>query len=125
MKIISCNDTKGLLLLRCDGRIDTLASASLEMALEQAASQTRRLHIDLQNVDFISSAGLRILLHAAKSMASADGEFFIVNPSDHVMKIFRMAGFDQIFKIIQDSNDKADRSNVDPPSAIPTDPEAP
>lgn len=100
---------KGKVLLNCSGRIDTLTSVQFESSLMRAIQGADTAYLSMESVDFISSAGLRVLLQAARSMTGRNSRFVIYKPADHVMKILAMAGFDKIFEI-KDTLDESSSS---------------
>ena len=81
-----------------DGRLDTLSSPSLERELESVIHDVTELVFDLEKLQYVSSAGLRVLLDAAQIMEE-QGEMKVVNVSDSVMSIFSVTGFDEILTI--------------------------
>ena len=81
-----------------DGRLDTLSSPNLERELESVIHDVTELVFDLEKLQYVSSAGLRVLLDAAQIMEE-QGEMKVVNVSDSVMSIFSVTGFDEILTI--------------------------
>ena len=81
------------------GRLDTLSSPEVEAQLEPALEGIKELVIDLKDLEYISSSGLRVLLGAEKAMKNR-GELKIANPNETVMDIFKVTGFDSILNII-------------------------
>ena len=81
-----------------DGRLDTLSSPNLERELESVIHDVTELVFDLEKLQYLSSAGLRVLLDAAQIMEE-QGEMKVVNVSDSVMSIFSVTGFDEILTI--------------------------
>ena len=81
-----------------DGRLDTLSSPNLERELESVIHDVTELVFDLEKLQYLSSAGLRVLLDAAQVMEE-QGEMKVVNVSDLVMSIFSVTGFDEILTI--------------------------
>lgn len=92
-----------VLVVRPEGRIDTNTSDELDRALAgRIDGGARRLVIDMGGTDYISSAGLRVLLLAAKKLKGVSGQLVLgaMNPS--VRQIFELAGFVAIFAIEPD-----------------------
>ena len=81
-----------------DGRLYTLSSPNLERELESVIHDVTELVFDLEKLQYLSSAGLRVLLDAAQIMEE-QGEMKVVNVSDSVMSIFSVTGFDEILTI--------------------------
>ena len=80
------------------GRLDTITSPALENALKDVLPDLEELVLDFEGLDYISSAGLRVLLSAQKIM-SKQGEMRIIHVNDTVMEIFTVTGFTDILTI--------------------------
>ena len=59
----------------------------------------RKILVDFQKMEFISSAGLRVLLATAQELQKAGGELRVCNLNEEVMDIFEMSGFDEILNV--------------------------
>lgn len=78
------------------GRLDTQTSPELEAALEYDGVE--ELVLDFSNLDYLSSAGLRVLLAAQKTM-DKQGKMVIKNVNDTIMEVFEITGFADILTI--------------------------
>ena len=84
------------------GRLDTTTAPQLEDALKELfAEEVNDLVLDLSNLDYVSSAGLRVLLFAQKSVSAAQGGMLIKNVKPEIMEVFDITGFTDILKIEQ------------------------
>jgi anti-sigma B factor antagonist len=81
------------------GRLDTVTSPQLETELQASLTNVTSLSFDFAGVEYISSAGLRVLLAAQKQM-NAQGTMTVGNVSDVIMEIFDMTGFSDIMTIV-------------------------
>ena len=81
-----------------EGRLDTSTSPELEEALKDGLDDVEKLIFDIENLEYISSAGLRVLLSNHKKMASKGG-MVVKNPSDVVSEVFDVTGFADILNI--------------------------
>ena len=81
-----------------EGRLDTITAPSLENELNDSLSGVTDLVFDLQDLQYISSAGLRVLLTAQKVM-NRQGSMVVRNASDDVKEIFDVTGFSDILTI--------------------------
>ncbi len=86
------------LTMAVEGRIDTITSQILDKQINDELGKFTSLTIDFSDVEYISSAGLRVLISAQKKL-DGDASMRIVNVSDVVNEIFTMSGFDKILKI--------------------------
>ena len=81
-----------------EGRLDTNTSPKLEAELRQSVSGVTELVFDFSGVEYISSAGLRVLLAAQKVM-NRQGSMRLVGVSAEVMEVFEITGFADILTI--------------------------
>ena len=86
------------LTVKVEGRIDTNTSPDLEMELKESLDGVEELIFDFQGVDYISSAGLRVLLSAQKTM-NKQGNMKLTNVRSEIMEIFEVTGFTDILTI--------------------------
>ena len=86
------------LTVAISGRLDTLTSPDLEKQVEPALEGITELILDLKNLEYISSAGLRVLLGMAQIMEK-QGDMKVTNPNEAVMDVFSVTGFDDILTI--------------------------
>ena len=87
------------LTISVEGRIDTITSNDLEKEITDEMGNFDSLIVDFDKVDYISSAGLRLLISTQKKLKPDNIPFVIKNANDTVKEIFRMSGFDKILKI--------------------------
>lgn len=80
------------------GRLDTVTAPELEAELKASLDGVSELAIDLAELEYVSSAGLRVLLSAQKIM-NKQGEMKVLHVSDTVMEIFEVTGFSDILTI--------------------------
>ena len=85
-------------LMKIVGRLDTTTAPELEKAINGEGEALENLVLDFNGVDYISSAGLRVLLTAQKKM-NAQGNMELINVSENVMDVFEMTGFAEILVI--------------------------
>ena len=79
-----------------EGRLDTGTAPELEKVLNDSLDQVKALTIDMSALEYISSAGLRVLMIMRKALADGNN-FSIVNMNDQVQEILETTGFDTIF----------------------------
>ena len=81
-----------------EGRLDTTTAPELEQALKDGMDAANALTLDFEKLDYISSAGLRVLLSAHKVM-SKKGGMKVVNANEMVKEVFDVTGFADILNI--------------------------
>ncbi len=88
----------GVYTFSISGRIDTVTAPALEAALQQAYPEAKGLVLDFADVDYISSAGLRVLLAAQKVM-NKQGSMRLLHVKEEVLEVFEITGFLDILTI--------------------------
>ena len=96
---ITKNFNEKELTLSVKGRIDTITSKDLDKEINDEIGNFESLILDFTDLEYISSAGLRVLIATQKKLKSENIPFGIKNVDDSVKEIFRMSGFDKILKI--------------------------
>jgi Anti-anti-sigma regulatory factor (antagonist of anti-sigma factor) len=96
---ITKNYNEKKLLLTVEGRIDTITSQELEKEINDEYGNYESLDLDFTDLEYISSAGLRVLISTQKKLKAEGIPFVIKNVNDAVNEIFRMSGFDKILTI--------------------------
>lgn len=89
----------GWLVVSVRGRADAEAADDLEAALREAVNQGPKVAADLGALDYVSSAGLRAVIQAARAAESANVDFAVCALSPNVKKVFDMSGLHHILKI--------------------------
>ena len=85
-------------VFKLEGRLDTVTAPELEQAINNEGDALVNLVLDFGGINYISSAGLRVLLGAQKKM-NAQGSMELINVSNDVMDILEMTGFADILVI--------------------------
>jgi anti-anti-sigma factor len=90
-----------VLILRVGGRLDAISSPQLEKQVMESINGGNHTNVlmNFEQVDYLSSAGMRLLLSTTKKMKSKEGKFVISCMTDSVMEVIKMAGFDHILRI--------------------------
>jgi anti-sigma B factor antagonist len=88
-------------VLSLNGRLDSNSSAELDRQIMNLIEEaTIRLVIDCKKLDYITSAGLRIMIKTAKMLKGQNGAFVLCEMADYVREIFEIAGFDKFLTIV-------------------------
>lgn len=99
-----------VVILALSGRLDATAAKNFEEEiLGVIASGAQRLVVDLAQLEYVSSSGLRIFLLAAKRLQGTQGKIVLCSLKDHIRQVFDLAGFSSIFSI-HSSRDEALKS---------------
>jgi anti-sigma B factor antagonist len=91
-----------IVVISIDGRLDTATSADFDFALEPHTEKDTRLLVDLSDIQYVSSAGLRVFLMLAKKLQKSGGKLVLCNMSTGVREVFDIAGFSKILHIEED-----------------------
>ena len=98
---ITKNMNGGVLEIAVEGRLDTATAPQLESELKGSIDNAESVVFDFSKLDYISSAGLRVLLSANKVMANkGKGPITISNANEIVKEVFEVTGFTDILNII-------------------------
>ena len=95
---IKKNADNDILTVELEGRLDTVTAPDLENELKDSLEGVTSLVMDLGALDYISSAGLRILLSAQKTM-NRQGSMKVTHVNETIMEIFEVTGFSDILTI--------------------------
>ena len=89
------------LTISLEGRLDTTTAPQLESEVKSCLDGVKSLVFDMKALEFLSSAGLRVLLIAQKAIAKQGGSMVVKNLIPSVRKVFDVTGFSRILKIEQ------------------------
>lgn len=97
---ITVDDRQGLVVLRCEGRLDATTSPQLEDEINKLLdSEKVKIMIDFSRIDYLSSAGMRLLLSMTKRLKNKRGRLSIFAIHEEVSEIINMAGFGSVLAI--------------------------
>jgi len=103
---ISVKDSGNSVLVTIAGRLDAGSSPEAEQALAAAISSCKGgLVIDMSSLEYISSAGLRVMLIAAKRMQQKGAKLALFGLSSNVKDVFEISGFTAVLKTFQSEED--------------------
>jgi anti-sigma B factor antagonist len=103
---IQVTGRENVTLVEVSGRVDSMNADQLGTALStQIDEGNNKLVLDLAQVEYMSSAGLRELVAALKKVKRAEGDMRIAQPSNRVREVLEMAGLDTIFLIFDSQVD--------------------
>lgn len=86
------------LCVKVEGRLDTTTAPELEGELKASLDGIDNLELDFTNLEYLSSAGLRVLLATQKTM-NTQGKMVVKNVNDTIMEVFEVTGFVDILTI--------------------------
>ena len=87
------------------GRVDATTAPTLEKKLAKIEEIAMKMAIDFSQVDYLSSAGMRLLLVLTKKMGAKGGKVAYFGMADSVLEIIKMAGFERILKIFSNKSE--------------------
>lgn len=93
------NSENGISILTPIGRIDTSTAKIFEEAVMGAINEGNKVIVQFSQLDYISSAGLRVMLMAQKKISTKQGVLVLTELPANVHEVFKMSGFDKILKI--------------------------
>ena len=97
---IELEEIEHRVILRLDGRIDAASAPILDRKINSLIEEDHNhLLLDFSRIDYLSSAGMRVLLSATKKMIAKKGDLILFSLGDEVSEVIKMAGFDKILRI--------------------------
>ncbi len=96
----------GIYIFKLNGRLDSNTSPELEGKIFEAIENgSTNMVVDCEDLDYISSAGLRVILKAAKALKRSEGVLILCAMQDYVKEVFEIAGFDSFLPIVAGMDD--------------------
>jgi len=96
----------GICILGLLGRLDSNTSPEFEKKISGVIEDgTRGVIVDFESLDYISSAGLRVLLKAAKELKRSEGKIVLCSMKEYIKEVFEIAGFVSLFPIVSSVGD--------------------
>ena len=95
---IEIKKTETETIIEIVGRLDTITAPALDKTINEDIGDTKNLVLDVKGMEYISSAGLRVLLSAQKKMQKI-GSMKVTGVCEEVMEVFEMTGFADILVI--------------------------
>jgi anti-sigma B factor antagonist len=86
----------GAVILAVSGELTTITVEQLNAAVEPVVAETDVLVFDFKDLEYLASAGLRVILNTKKKMLASGGDLVIRNVSEDVMKVFEITGLDAV-----------------------------
>lgn len=100
----------GVLLFSCKGRIDALTVHGMEKEIFEAIEEgERQLIFEFAQVEYLSSAGMRMLMSVAKKLRTSDGKLVVCCIPSPILDLLKVAGFDHILEIAETKEDSLRR----------------
>lgn len=96
---ISADKKDSKLVLSLEGRLDTTTAPELEKELGEVLDAVDDITFDCNGLEYISSAGLRVLLGAQKAMNKKEGKLVVKNINDTIREVFEVTGFTDVITI--------------------------
>lgn len=95
-----------ILILRMSGRLDAVSSPTAERKVfDYINNGHHKLLFDFAGIDYLSSAGIRMLLSVTKKLKTMSGKLILFSVTSNVMDVLKMSGFDHILEIVQTEED--------------------
>ncbi len=88
-----------VVVVRLIGRLDSFTSPKVDSQLRALIVQNKKIVLNFSDLDYISSAGVRLILSASKKLELDKGKLVICCVNENVLEVIKLTGFDQILKI--------------------------
>ncbi len=87
-------------IIRLSGRLETATAPMLQEVIDNELQGVSDLQIDMEELEYVSSAGLRVLLAAAKKMKAGEGTMVVKHVNAEILDVFKITGFNEILTIV-------------------------
>jgi len=94
----------GVVKVILDGRLDITGAGIIDLQFSAIAGSHRGVLVDLTNVSFLASIGIRTLLLGAKAVQRRGGTFVLLNPADEVEKVLEVTGVTDLMPVFHDND---------------------
>lgn len=102
---IDIGEKNGVVVLKLDGEVDVYTAPKLKSRLVDLVDQGKfKIVVDLEEVDFMDSSGLGVLVGGLKRVRSHDGAIALVCTQENILKIFRITGLVKVFPIFENQD---------------------
>ena len=99
---IDLEEIENKMILRLDGRLDAATTPILERKIHSLIDEHHhKILLDFFHVDYLSSAGMRLLLATSKNLKSKKGALLLFSINEEVLEIIKLAGFEKILQIFE------------------------
>lgn len=89
-----------IIIIRMEGRLDASTSSAMEQKILSLIEEGHfKMVLDFSGVEYLSSAGMRLMLSISKKLKQLEGEVVVCHLNSDVMDVIKMAGFDRVLKI--------------------------
>lgn len=96
---VEISSNSNIIIFRIEGSIDSKTAGDLQMQIMGKVSETDKVILSLSKVDFVSSAGLRLLLMVYRQIKLKNGKVILVGVSEEIQDVMSMTGFINFFSI--------------------------
>lgn len=95
--------SKDIYIFKLSGRLDSNTSPAFEEKIAQVIDAgSKHVVVDFEKLEYLSSAGLRVLLKVAKTLKPLSGKMVLCSMADYVREVFEISGFDTFLTIVGD-----------------------
>ena len=110
MEIIE-KEQEGVSVFKLTGRLDSKTSPEFEKKVFDAIEKgSKNMIVDFEDLDYISSAGLRVILKATKDLKRAEGKFVLCSMKDYVKEVFEISGYDSFLPNVGSMDDAFEKN---------------
>lgn len=88
-----------IVVVKLIGRLDSFTSPKVDSQLRAISVQHKKIVLNFNDLDYISSAGIRVVLSLSKQLEANEGKLVICCVSEDILEIIKLTGFDQVLKI--------------------------
>ena len=94
----------GIVKVKLNGALDIAGAGDIEMPFSIISGKNNKVMVDLTDVSFLASIGIRVLMKAARTIGNRGGRFVVFNPTDEARKVLRSTGIDTVIPVLADES---------------------
>jgi anti-anti-sigma factor len=103
MKMVAETVSLGVVKVVLEGRLDVTGAGAIDLQFSAIASSHRSVVVDIANVSFLASIGIRTLVVGAKTVQRCGGCFILLNPVDEVERVLEVTGVSALMPVYRDN----------------------
>jgi anti-sigma B factor antagonist len=102
MRLLQTSLPNDILMVKLSGPLDIAGAGDIDMPFSVISGKHNKLVVDLADVSFLASIGIRVLVKAARAIGNRKGRLVVFSPTDEARKVLRSTGIDTIIPVVAD-----------------------
>jgi anti-sigma B factor antagonist len=102
MRLLQTSLPNDILMVKLSGPLDIAGAGEIDMPFSVISGKHNKVVVDLAEVSFLASIGIRVLVKAARAIGNRKGRLVVFSPTDEARKVLRSTGIDTIIPVVAD-----------------------